>query len=91
MTEATVGVRELKARLSKYLREVKAGRSVTITERGKAVGRLVPSVQSLDEKLRGLVKSSRAQWNGKRLPRVKHVARARRGHSVAALLIEDRR
>jgi prevent-host-death family protein len=38
----TAPVSEIKARLSEYLTKVKAGDEVTITERGKAVARLVP-------------------------------------------------
>jgi prevent-host-death family protein len=89
--EVTVGVRELKARLSNYLRQVKAGRTIIVTERGKAVGRLVPSSQSLEERLLAMVKSGRAEWNGKHLKPMKPVAKVRKGYSVAALLVEDRR
>ena len=39
---ATVGVSELKARLSDYLDKVKAGAEVLITDRGRPVARLVP-------------------------------------------------
>lgn len=91
MAEIMAGVRELKAQLSKYLRQVKAGRSIIITERGKVVGRLVPNPQSLDEKLIALVKSGRAEWNGKALKPMKPIAKVKKGHSVAALLVEDRR
>ena len=91
MGEIVVGVRELKAQLSRYLRQVKAGRSIIITERGKAVGRLVPNAQSLEEKLLSLVKSGRADWNGKRLKPIKPAAKVKKGHSVATLLVEDRR
>ena len=38
----TVTVRELKKRLSAYLRAARAGRAVTITERGEVVAELVP-------------------------------------------------
>lgn len=38
-----VGVRELRQNLSIYLREVKAGRSFAVTERGREVARLAPS------------------------------------------------
>jgi prevent-host-death family protein len=46
-----VSVRELKARLSEYLRRVQQGEQVTITQRGKPVGRLVPPEEppELDE------------------------------------------
>jgi prevent-host-death family protein len=37
-----VGVRELRQNLSVYLRRVKRGESLEVTERGKTVARLVP-------------------------------------------------
>jgi prevent-host-death family protein len=37
-----VGSRELKTRLGKYLREVRSGRSITVTERGLPIARLLP-------------------------------------------------
>ena len=91
MDEIFVGVRELKAQLSRYLRQVKAGMCIIITERGKAVSRLVPNAQSLEEKLLLLVKSGRAEWNGKHLKPIKPAAKVKEGHSVAGLLVEDRR
>lgn len=39
----SVGVRELRQNLSLYLRDVKAGNSLRVTERGREVARLVPS------------------------------------------------
>lgn len=39
----SVGVRELRQNLSHYLRDVKAGDSFRVTERGREVARLVPS------------------------------------------------
>jgi prevent-host-death family protein len=39
----TVGVRELRQNLSKYLERVKQGETLTVTERGHEVARLVPS------------------------------------------------
>jgi prevent-host-death family protein len=37
-----VSVRELKARLSEYLRKLKPGEEITVTSHGKPVGRLLP-------------------------------------------------
>jgi prevent-host-death family protein len=37
-----VGIRELRQNLSVYLRRVKRGESLEVTERGKTVARLVP-------------------------------------------------
>lgn len=37
-----VGIRELRAHLSRYLEAVKAGEQIVVTEHGKPVARLVP-------------------------------------------------
>ncbi len=39
----SVGVRELKDSLSRYLRRVRAGETIVVTDRGRAVARLVPT------------------------------------------------
>jgi prevent-host-death family protein len=44
----TVGVRELRQNLSKYLERVKEGETLTVTERGHEVARLVPSPEGID-------------------------------------------
>jgi prevent-host-death family protein len=41
----TVGVRELKNKLSEYLRRVRLGESVLVTDRGEVVAELVPPGQ----------------------------------------------
>ena len=46
----TAAVSEIKARLSEYLNQVKAGMEVLITDRGKPVARLVPVSRSKDLK-----------------------------------------
>jgi len=38
----TVGVRELKNRLSEYLRQVRSGEAVLVTDRGQVVAELTP-------------------------------------------------
>jgi prevent-host-death family protein len=91
MAELTVGVRELKSQLSKYLRQVKAGRTIVITEHGKVVAHLGPAGQSAEEKMRAMVKAGLAEWNGKKLKPMKPVARVKEGYSVARMIIEDRR
>lgn len=49
-----VGVAELKARLAKYLRQVKSGNEILITERGSPVAKLVPidATQKRDDRRR---------------------------------------
>ena len=42
MVMKTVGLRELKNRLSEYVREVRSGEGVLVTDRGEVVAELVP-------------------------------------------------
>jgi prevent-host-death family protein len=90
MIKARVGVRELKAGLSGYLRQVKAGATLVITERGKPVGRIVPARESLEERLQDLVAADVVAWSGRRLQPIEPVARVRGPRTVAGLLLEDR-
>jgi prevent-host-death family protein len=54
-----VPVAELKARLSEFLRRVKAGQSLVVTERGRAIARVtaMEGAAALDERLEALVAS----------------------------------
>jgi len=90
MERVAVGVRELKARLSLYLRQVKAGGTVTITDRGRPIGRIVPVEASLGARMHTLSEAGLVAWNGQRLGPMAPVARARGGRTVADLLLEDR-
>ena len=63
--ETIAGVRDLKNNLSHYLREVKKGRSVVITERGKIVATIVPAQEHPDvEKLKKLARGGLGTWKG---------------------------
>ena len=46
----TVGVRELKNRLSSYLDRVKAGEEITITEHGRPIARLAATAPDVDRR-----------------------------------------
>ena len=48
----TVSISELKANLSRYLREVRRGGEVQVLDRGAPVARLVPAAASDDEGVR---------------------------------------
>jgi len=45
-----VGLRELKNRLSEYVREVRSGECVLVTDRGEVVAELIPSGQGTDKR-----------------------------------------
>ena len=65
--ESGVNIRELKAHLSKYLRKVKEGQTVLITERGKPIGRIIPEGEPLEDRLSKIVSAGLAEWSGKQL------------------------
>lgn len=44
----TVGIRELKAKLSEYLRRVQEGESITVTDRGKIIACIAPDSEYPD-------------------------------------------
>ncbi len=46
VTMTRVGIAELKARLSEYLRRVRRGHSLTVLDRDTPIARLVPYVES---------------------------------------------
>lgn len=57
MQQATVGIREAKAHLSRYLKIVAQGAEVILTDRGVPVGKIVPirpEERSLEQRLRKL-------------------------------------
>ena len=90
MPQTKAGIRELKAHLSAYLRQVKAGGTVTITERGEPIGQIVPLEQPTEARLETLKQAGLIAWNGERLPPLAPVARTWGDHTVADLLLEDR-
>jgi len=90
VTETTVGVRELKTRLSEYLRMVRTGETILITDRGQPVGRIVPANQPLEARLQTMIEAGSLAWSGQKLEPLVPVAQVRGKKSVADLLIEDR-
>jgi prevent-host-death family protein len=91
MAEKKTGIRELKARLSGYIREIKKGKTVVITERGAEVARIVPISRSMDDRIESLLGSGFADWNRKKLKSGKPVATLRPGgKTLAEIVTEDR-
>ena len=90
MAEMKVGVRELKARLSEYLRQVKAGQTILITEHGRQVGRIVPAEQPLETRLQAMVEAGTLAWSGQKFEPMVPLAQVQGEGTVADLLVEDR-
>jgi prevent-host-death family protein len=90
MSERRVGIRELKAKLSECVREVKDGATILVTEHGRGVARLIPEGNSLEERLETLKKTGTVLWSGRRLGRAKPGVRPRGKRTVADILVENR-
>ncbi len=90
MAITKVSIRELKSRLSHYLRLTKAGESVVITERGIPIGRIVPAAAPVEDRIDIMVQSGLALWNRKKLSPISPIAKTHGAHTVSDLLIEDR-
>jgi prevent-host-death family protein len=91
-TEAIVGVRELRTRLSAYLRAVARGKTVTIGDRRRQpVARLVPVIRSADEDVLDRLARSGVIQRGVGKPSGRpRVASRTRKRSVSDIVIEDR-
>jgi prevent-host-death family protein len=90
MAAIEVGIRDLKARLSRYMRAVKSGTTIVVTERGRPVGRLTAIQSSPEARIAELAKAGFLQWNGKKF-RPRKVSPVVRGNTtVADLLLENR-
>ncbi len=82
-------VRDLKAHLSRYLRRVRGGASVTVRVRRQAVARLVPV--RAPRKLTDLARVPGVRWGGGKPKGLAKAQRLPRGVSLADWVGEDRR
>jgi len=89
--EKRVGIRELKAQLSSCIRAVKEGHTLVITERGKAVGRITPVGESLDDRMEALVRAGVVSWNGKKLGASQPAAKVKPGSKTIAEIVSENR
>ena len=61
--ETKVGIRELKAHLSHYVRLVREGGRIVVTDRGEEVAEL-RAVTPVSPGLRELIESGKVRWSG---------------------------
>ena len=90
MGERSIGIRELKSKLSECVREVKRGGTVVVTEHGRPVARLVPEGDSIGQRLEMLKKAGTMLWSGRRLGRAAPGVRPRGRRTVADIVVENR-
>lgn len=89
--ESVVGVRKLKNDLSRYLREVKQGKSVTVTERGRVVAILVPPDNKPDVvAAKEMAEKGLGSWHGGK-PKGASRRVTIKGNSISEIVLEERR
>lgn len=89
----TVGARELKARLGAYLRQVRQGRTLIVTERGEPIAELRPlprAAESEEEVWQRLAREGRATLATVHGPLPQRRPIRLRGKSLTDTIIEDR-
>ena len=88
----TVGVRDLKANLSRHLRRVRAGARLVVTDRGKPLATLAPVEDSTDrEWLHRLVAEGKVHWNGQKSRVPRRGVEQKSGKLASDMVLEDRR
>jgi prevent-host-death family protein len=88
---ASVGVRELRDNLSEYLRRVREGELLVITDRGQPIGELGPAGAGPNtQRARALARKGAASWSGGKPKGLRRAPQPRAG-LVSDAVIEDRR
>lgn len=88
---STVGIRELRDKLSHYLSQVKEGKRIEVTSRGEVVAILMPAKRrQVTKELLALMEEGSASWAG---GKPTGSSRPVKGHGrpLSELITEDRR
>ena len=88
----TVGVRDLKANLSRHLKRVRAGARLLVTDRGRSIATIAPVAQQADQDwLHRLVAEGKVHWNGQKSNFPAQGVRQKPGKLASDMVLEDRR
>ncbi len=90
MRERRVGMRELKAKLSEYIGEVRSGTTIVVTDHGRQVARIIPETESSEQILAVLKTTGTIMWSGRRLKKAKPRVHVRGSRTVSDIVIENR-
>lgn len=88
-THISVSVRDLRARLSHYLAQVRAGQAVEITSHRHVVARLCKAPDPQAAGIARLTEQGLAQWSGGK-PSGADIELSPAGRSVSEMVLDDR-
>lgn len=87
----TVGIRDLKAHLSRHLKRVRSGTRLMVTERGRSIATINPVDTPADVAWADrLVTEGRAHWSGGKPAGSSRPGRPTAGRTVSDAVLEDR-
>ena len=87
----TIGIRKLKENLSRYMKKVKTGEKILITDRKKEIAVILPlGNKAREEKIYRLLQRGAASWSGGK-PAGMPKRIVSRGKSVSGAVMEGRR
>ncbi|MCC6139759.1 MAG: type II toxin-antitoxin system prevent-host-death family antitoxin [Nitrospira sp.] len=89
-----VGVRDLKNRLSQYLKRAKSGQTIQVTEIGHVIALVTgvaPRPPQVAAHLHALVNTGALRWSGGKPLGISPARRLKGKKTLSALLLEDRR
>ena len=87
----SVGIRELRDKLSLYLTQVREGKQIEITNRGEVIALLIPMKRKkVNKELLALVEEGTAAWTGGKPTGASQPVKGY-GRPLSDLIIEDRR
>jgi prevent-host-death family protein len=84
----SVGIKELKEKLSSYMDKARHGEEIVVTDRGKEIALVLP-ISRERSAVKQLVGAGRASWSGGKPVGVKGIKA--KGGPVAKTILEDRR
>lgn len=88
---ATVGIRELKNRLSDFMKRAANGERITVTDRGRPVAMISPPMDTPeDERIAAMLREGIAKW-GSGKPRGSPRPVKIKGRPISDIVIEERR
>ena len=83
----TVGIKELKARLSSYVDNARSGEHIIITEHGKEVAFIIP-ISKERRAIMSLIKANMATWSGSKPEGIDNIKM--KGEELSATILEGR-
>jgi len=89
--QVIVGIKEIKNQLSRYLRQVKQGETVVITERNIPIAKIIPLKSQELKDILTLQEAGLATWHGGKPAGLKLAPKIKGNRLISEIVAEDRR